>query len=180
MQQIPTVKLDRPIQSVTVIKDSIDTADQSQQLLEQVHGQKAELNELCSNFKNIVDTLAGMQSELFRRHKDDIINLAVEISRRILAHRIEENDYKIQDVIKKALDDAPTQKDIVIRLNPKDYAQIEQLTKSSEIDIAKGATFVADAGIAPAQCLLETPKGIVESFIDEHLDRIGEILKKAG
>ena len=82
--------------------------------------------------------------------------------------------------IKQALEDAPSQKDVVIRLNPKDYAQIEQLTRESEANLAKGVTFVADAGIGPAQCLLETPKGIVESIIDEHLERISEALKKAG
>ncbi len=182
MQQIPTVKLDRPIQSATAVTNEGDAAALTQQGqgLEQIQNQKAELDEVCSNFKSIVETLSAMQSELFRRHRDDIINLAVEISRRILAHRIEQDDYQIQDVIKQALGDAPTQKDIVIRLNPKDYAQIEQLTKSSEKDFAKGATFVADASIAPAQCLLETPKGIVESFIDGHLDKISEILKKAG
>ncbi len=186
MQQMPTVKLDRPVQSATVLNSrSANGTDASalspqEQALEQMQGQKAELNELCTNLKSIIETLAGMQSELFRRHKDDIVNLAVEIARKVLTHRIEQEDYKIQDVIKQTLGDAPTQKDIVIRLNPKDYTRIEQLTKADEIDFAKGATFVADAGIGPAQCLLETPKGIVESFIDEHLDRISEVLKKTG
>ena len=181
MQQMPTVKLDGPIQNVKVITNEGNAAAFTQgHGVEQIQSQKAQLDELLSNFESIVETLSAMQSELFRRHKDDIINLAVEISRRILAHRIEQDDYKIQDVIKQALDDAPTQRDIVIRLNPKDYARIEQLTKSSEKDFAKGATFVADEGIAPAQCLLETPKGIVESFIDGHLDKISEVLKKAG
>jgi flagellar assembly protein FliH len=179
MQQMPTVKLDRPIQSATVLKNNIDAAASPLQDNE-TQSQKAELIELCSNFKNIIETLAGMQSELFRRHKNDIVNLAVEIARRILGHKIEQEDYQIQDIIKQALDDAPTQKNIVIRLNPKDYARIEQLTKTSKIDFDKDITLVADAGIGPAQCLLETPKGIVESLIDEHLDRISEALKKTG
>jgi flagellar assembly protein FliH len=179
MPQIPTIKLDGPIRNAAAVTNQGDAAAMSQQGLgpEQIQSRKDRLNDLLSDFENIVETLSAMQSELFRRHKDDIINLAVEISRRILAHRIEQDDYKIQDVIKQALDDAPTQKDVIIRLNPKNYAQIEQLTKSSEKDFAKGATFVADASIAPAQCLLETPKGIVESFIDGHLDRISEALK---
>ncbi len=180
MPDIPTVKLDRPVQNATALTAGGDATDLPQQAFEQMQSQKARLDELCSNFKSIVETLAGMQSELFRRHKNDIINLAVEIARKILGHKIEQGDYQIQDVIKQALDDTPVQKDIVIRLNPKDYAQIEQLTKASEIDFAKGATFVADAGIGQAQCLLETPKGIVESLIDEHLDKISQALKKAG
>lgn len=179
MQQMPTVKLDRPLKSATALtnKDDATPMIQQERDFEQNQTAKARPNELLSNLESIIESLSSMQSELFRKHKDDIINLAVEISRRILAHRIEQDDYKIRDVIKQALEDAPTQKDIVIRLNPKDYAQIEELTKSSEKDFAKGATFVADASIAPAQCMLETPKGIIESFIDEHLDRISEVLK---
>lgn len=180
MPDVPIVKLDRLIQNATALTDDGDATALPQQGLEQMQNQKAQLDELCSNFKNIVETLAAMQSELFRRHKEDIINLAVEIARKILGHKIEQGDYQIHEVIKNALGDATIQKDIVIRLNPKDYAQIEQLTKASQMDFAKGATFVADAGIGQAQCLIETPKGIVESLIDEHLERISQALKKAG
>jgi flagellar assembly protein FliH len=183
MRQIPTVKLDRPVQNTTAVTDNTDKSGllpQQGDSLGRMQEQKTELNNLCSGLKNIIETLAGMQSQLFRQYKDDIVNLAVEIARRILKHRIEQDDYKIQDIIKQALDDAPIQKDVVIRLNPKDYTQIEQLIKACEIDFAKSATFVADSAIDPAQCLLETPKGIVESFIDGYLDRISEALKKAG
>ena len=180
-----TVKLDRTIQSATVIGSQFGNSinaesPQQPQDTVQLQIQQAALNELCSHFKSIVETLAQMQSHLFRQYKDDIINLAVEIARKILAQRVEKADYQIQDVIKQAIGDAPMQNDLVIRLNPKDYAQIEQLTKTSGLEFAKGASFVADAGISPAQCLIETPKGIVESFIDQHLDRISEALKKAG
>ena len=185
MNRTLTVKLDRPVKKVTAVSSrpapGFD-ANSSQQFnsLRLMEEQKAELDESCSNLKNIVETLADMQSELFLKHKEDIINLAVEIARKILASKIEQGDYKIQNIIKQALDDAPTQKDIVIRLNPDDYAKIEQLTKTSEMSFAKGATFVADAEINPAQCMIETPKGIVESFIEEQLERISEALKRAG
>ena len=39
--------------------------------------------------------------------------------------------------------------------------------------------FISDPKIGRAECLLESPKGIVESLINEHLDRISKALKKA-
>jgi flagellar biosynthesis/type III secretory pathway protein FliH len=41
-----------------------------------------------------------------------------------------------------------------------------------------GISFVGDPNIGQAECVLETPKGIIESFINEHIERLGEALKK--
>lgn len=175
-----TVKLDRTITSAAIVQQNNGAQYASQELTEQSRMQKIQLEKVCANLRNIVETLAGMESVLFNRYKDEIINLAVEISRKVLAHRIEQDDYKIADVIKQALEDSPAQNEIVIRLNPKDYAQVEKLSRDASLDFAKGVTFVSDAAISQAQCLLETPKGIVESFIDEHLEKISAALKKTG
>jgi len=180
MQKTPSVQLDTPIQSAVVLGSNGTGGDPAALLSQQTPGQKTHTAELCSNLQKITQTLAQMQSELFRRYKDDIINLAVEIARRIIAYKIEKGDYQIQEIIAQVLNDAPVKNDVVIRLNPDDWARIEQLTKAHEIDFAQGVTFVADPKIAAAQCLLETPKEIIESFIDEHLDRISEALKKTG
>ncbi|MFA5423434.1 MAG: FliH/SctL family protein [Phycisphaerae bacterium] len=179
MPDVLTIQLDRPIAGAAV-QQNCDAQYASQEDAARLQVQKAQLAQTCSNLRNIVETLAGMESVLFSRYKDEIINLAVEISRKVLAHRIEQDDYKIADVIKQALEDSPVQNEIVIRLNPKDYAQVEKLSKDGSLDFAKGVTFVSDAAISPAQCLLETPKGIVESFIDEHLEKISAALKKTG
>lgn len=178
MQKTPSVQLDTPIQSAVVVGSHGD--DPAALASRQTPGQKTDTAELCSNLQKIAGTLAQMQSELFCRYKDDIVNLAVEIARRIIAYKVEQGDYQIQEIVKQVLDDAPVKNDIIIRLNPDDLARIEQLTKAHEIDFAQGVTFVADPKVVPAQCLVETPKGIIESFVDEHLDRITEALKKAG
>jgi flagellar biosynthesis/type III secretory pathway protein FliH len=187
MPQTFNIQLERPIQGATLLASqsasgAMASASQADhmQMLQEIHSRKDELTAMSLKLKSIVDTLARLQSEQFARHKEDIANLAVEIARKILAYKVEHGDYEIQEIIKQALDDAPVAEDIVIRLNPQDYAQLEHLMKSPEINIAKGATFVSDVKIEPAQCVLETPKGIIESFIDQHLDKISEALKKAG
>jgi flagellar assembly protein FliH len=179
MQKSPVVQLDKPITGAAVVTDN--SGEENETLLaRQSPAEKARTEKLLANLQNITETLAATESQLLRRHKEDIVNLAVEIARRIIACKVEQGDYQIQEIIKQVLDNAPVKNDIVIRLNAEDHARIEQLTKAHEIDFAKGVTFVADANISPAQCVCETPKGIIESFIDEHLDRITEALKKTG
>jgi flagellar biosynthesis/type III secretory pathway protein FliH len=181
MQKTPSVQLDTPIQSAVVLgAHGADSDGPADLLAQRAPGQKTQTAEMCSNLQKIVTTLSQTQGELFCRYKEDIINLAVEIARRIIAYKIEQGDYQIQEIIRQVLNDAPVKNDIVIRLNPGDWNRIEQLTRAHEIDFAQGVTFVADPKIAAAQCLLETPKGIIESFVDEHLDRISEALRKTG
>ena len=40
--------------------------------------------------------------------------------------------------------------------------------------------FTPDWSIGRGECLVETPKGIVKSFLEEHLERISEALQKVG
>ena len=39
-----------------------------------------------------------------------------------------------------------------------------------------GIKFVSDQNIGPAECTLESPKGTIESKINEHLDQIAKTL----
>jgi flagellar biosynthesis/type III secretory pathway protein FliH len=90
---------------------------------------------------------------------------------------VEEGEYEIESIIKEAISNSPTRQDIVVRLNPDDLSQYEQLReKESSADLA-GVKFVPDANIGRAECVLETPKGIIESLIEQHLEQVGKALK---
>ena len=43
----------------------------------------------------------------------------------------------------------------------------------------KTRKLVGDAGIGPGQCVVETDKGMVEYFIEEHLKQVSEALMGA-
>ncbi len=173
------VNLDRPIADVTVLGGATDAAS-PQAAAEQIENQKAQVSQLCATLANIVETLNDFQTSLISGHKDDIAKLAVEIAAKILARKVEQGDYEIEAIIKQALEGVEIAEDIVVRLNPKDHAQIKEMVKSSQDDSFKSLVFVADSGIAPAECLLETPQGKIESHIEEQLNRVTEALINAG
>ena len=92
--------------------------------------------------------------------------------------KVEDGDYKIESIIKEAINNAPTRQDIVIHLNPEDLTECQKALKEEPDGALNDIKFVSDSNIGRAECLLESPKGIVESLINEHLERISKALKK--
>jgi flagellar biosynthesis/type III secretory pathway protein FliH len=126
-----------------------------------------------------VTKLNHFYETVFAEQKEEITKLSMEIARKVLMQKVEDGDYKIESIIKEALNNAPTHQDVVVHLNPEDLTDCQKvLGENPDSDLAN-VKFVSDSEIGRAECLLESPKGIVESLINEHLDRISKALKKA-
>ncbi len=171
MPETLTVKLDKPIASVRGLNDS-NGADQSNPM------QKATFSQVCRALKSLVDKLNKFYDEVFAGHKEEIAKLSVEIARKILLQQVQEGNYEIESIVKEAIKNSPTHQDIVANLNPEDLAQLQALQKEDATGDFAGVKFVSDPNIGKAECRLETPKGVIESLIDEQLERIGNALKK--
>lgn len=181
MQQL-MIKLDRHIETVNVLRHtdgSFDTLKKTEHNIEQdLTKNNAHSAQLLSILKTIKETLSRFQEATFAKYSQDIARLSVEIARKVLEQKIKDNDYEIESIINQALDGLTIKQNIVVRLNPKDHKQIEELLKNSEIPDFHGLAFVADERISPAECILETPQGKIESLIEEKLHRITEALTK--
>ena len=143
-----------------------------------LEGQAQELAQLCRTVGSIAGKLKGLYEETIGRSRGDIARLAVEIARKILMHKTSEGDYSIQAIVEEALKRAPTRQNIVIRLNPQDLAACQKLQLDDPDGPLAHLEFVPDFELARADCLVETPKGIIKSFVEEHLERIGEALRQ--
>ena len=151
----------------------------SAQLTEQeLNDGRAVFSQVNGALKGAADKLNDFCDKAFAGHKEEIAKLSVEIARKILVQKVEDGDYEIESIIKEALDNAPARQDVVVHLNPEDLSQYQKLREEDPSEDLTGIKFVPDANIGRAECLLETPKGIIESLIDRHLEQIGSALKK--
>ncbi len=64
-------------------------------------------------------------------------------------------------------------------MNPQDAPLCQQLQEEQPDSEFAKLQFAADWSIARANCLIETPKGVVRSFVEEGLERIREALEKS-
>lgn len=193
MSRALTVHLERPITLIKVLNNYGVDAELSghgrvnsavrtdhAKLTQDLKAQKTEVLQTCQTLKELVDKLNKFYTEAFSGHKEEIARLAVEIAGKILMQDVEKGNYKIETIVKEALKNVPTRQDVVVHLNPEDLDTFQKLQQDEldKIGTLDGMKFIADSNIGRAECLVDSPKGIIESLIDEHLKRIAEALKK--
>ncbi len=185
-----TVHLDRPIGLTNICEKDFEKLDTGYSILaptsdenpesrmQDVEAQRAALSQANQALREVIARLNEFYETTFAAHKEEIARLSVEIARKILAQKVENGDYKIEPIIKEALSNAPVRQDVVVHLNPADLAEWQKLRENESSEDFTGIKFVPDANIGRAECVLETPKGIIESLIDQHLEQIGKALRK--
>ena len=188
-----TVSLDKPITSAEFIDESAvgiggrvpglaqanSAANAVQISAQNSEAQENTFSQTCQAINGVVTKLNQFYEKVFAEQKEEIAKLSVEIARKVLMQKVEDGDYEIQTIIKEALNSAPTKQDIVVHLNPEDLAECQKAIQNESDGTLADIKFVSDSNIGRAECLLESPKGTVESLINEHLDRISKALKKA-
>ncbi|MGE5294498.1 MAG: FliH/SctL family protein [Solirubrobacterales bacterium] len=140
--------------------------------------QKGLFSQSCQTVGAIAANLDKLYQETLANNRVDIVKLAVEIARRIVKQQVTQGDYDIQAIVEEALKSAPTRQEIVIRLNPDDLPACQQHQQENPGGPFADLTFTADWSIGRGECVVETPKGVVKSFIEEHLEHISEALQK--
>jgi len=197
MPQMQTISLMQPITRAYVIHAPGDesgdalplecepeppVASQTEQarLLLDLEQQKSKLSQLLETVHGLTNGLHELHDQTLAHNRVEIARLAVEIARKILMYKVGKGDYEIQAIVEEALKRAPTHQNIVVRLNPEDLPRCQQLRQENPQGPFADLELTADWSIGRGACVVETPKGIVKSFIEEHLERIGEALGKVG
>ncbi|MCP4613804.1 MAG: hypothetical protein GY845_34375 [Planctomycetes bacterium] len=188
-----TVSLEKPITSAEFIEESAvgiggpvpglaQTNSAANAVQNSAQNSEVQENKFPQTFQainGVVTKLNQFYEKVFAEQKEEIAKLSVEIARKVLMQKVEDGDYEIQSIIKEALNSAPTKQDIVVHLNPEDLTECQKALQNEPEGTLADIKFVSDSNIGRAECLLESPKGTIESLINEHLDRISKALKKA-
>jgi len=192
MSQTLTVHLERPITLVRTLDNCPDgtgpglsgdggmnSAPEGQgRLVQDLEREKAAVAQVCETLNGLADKLSQFCDKLLAEQKEEVAKLSVEIARKILVQKVQKGDYEIESIVEEALKNAPSRQDVVVHLNPEDLAACKRVQADVPGSSLAGIKLVADPNIGRAECLLESPKGIIKSFIDEQIERIGEALEK--
>lgn len=186
------VNLAKPIKSASILNDypgdvessitgAMNPSANTEQikLIEDLKTQKNSYSKACRTLQGVTSKLNQVYDEIFASRKEEIAKLSVEIARKILMRKVEDGDYEIETIVRETLKSAPTHQDLVVHLNPHDLAACQKTQQNDGSGTLAGIKFVADHSIGQAECVLESPKGTIESLIEEHLEKIGKALKKA-
>ncbi len=151
---------------------------QSDDLLRELQHQKDKLAQLLQTVNSMAEGLRTLHEQTLAGNHAEIAKLAVEIARRILMYKAGKGDYEIQAIVEEALKQAPTRQHVIVHLNPGDLPPCQQLQQENPQSPWAELELTADWSVGRGECLVETPKGIVRSFLEEHLERISEALQR--
>ena len=193
MSQTLTVNFEKPIISAKVISgftDAVESklsdpgradsgANNEKVLLQDLEAQKAVFLQACQTLDGVIARLNQFCEKLYAGHREEIARLSVEIARKILMQKVENGDYEIESIIKEVLNNAPGSQDVIVHLNPEDIEKCRKAQQDEPGGVLAGVKLISDSNIGRAECLLESPKGIIKSLIDDNLERIGKALEKA-
>ncbi len=186
-----TIRLARPIAAVRVAAGpaggvgphgsggppALAAEDLELEVQRRVQAERAQLHAACQALMEASCRLQEFRGDLVRDAESQLVDLATGIARKILMQEIEAGRHEIEPIVRAALARVPQHQDVVVHLNPEDWARCPLAQPAEGEAPPEHVRFVADPEIGRAECVVETPEGIVESTLDAHLSEIGEALK---
>jgi len=175
-----TIRLPRPLAAVSMHGAEPTAEERVARTAQAAAEELAALQQARAALQQAVARLEDLQGEIFRQAEEQLVDLAVEIARKVLAQEIEADRYKIDPIVHEALSNVPGSREIIVHLHPEDLSRCELAGEPGEADAAgkdRRLRFVADPGIPKAQCVLETSQGFVESAPERQLTEISKVLK---
>jgi flagellar assembly protein FliH len=146
-----------------------------QQAREELERDRQRLALACQAVAKAAGQLQQAQAALAAEAEEQLRGLAVEIARKVLVQEVQAGRYEIDPIVAEAMRHVPSRRNVVVHLHPDDYAQCEMARQLAED--SDGIRFVADPNLQPAECILETSEGVVESSVEANLQSIDAALQ---
>lgn len=127
--------------------------------------------------KNALETFLNTKQEVFEYIAPDILEISIEIAKKIVKKEIEQDPQILLNSILEVLKTIPRDEAKVnIRVNPDQVASAKEGLPEiiSSIGIEARINIISDNTIEAGSCILETSNGIVDATIDTQLEIIKE------
>lgn len=134
--------------------------------------------EIREKAKGMLEEAHRVTREYVDSQRQEIAGLAFCIAEKIIKCQIDMNESVVFNIVKDSIDAAVVKNQVVIRINPMDYALVE--CRMEELSKLIGESIIInlirDGEIGRGGCRIESESTIVDAAIDSQLQNIKEIL----
>lgn len=170
-----------PIRSICLLdKQTMDETARNRAAAAELEQTRKTLAQVCAALEKAAAELEAYRATLFSSHREQIVRLSLEIAAKILAKEVSEGNYAIEKIVMDALQSAPPAKQTTLRLNPEDAKAFEKAAAEQNLSLPAHLEVAADWAVKPAECIIDSELGMVESIIKDHLEHISEALLGTG
>ncbi|MCE5279980.1 MAG: FliH/SctL family protein [Planctomycetaceae bacterium] len=173
----PVLHLEGKLMSVSVAGIAPGAGSDLMDLQRELAAERAATVQARQAMEQAASELVRLLHELPIGLEKQLATLALEIARKVICREIDAGRYEIDAIVAQALEGIDTRRGgVAVRLNPADLER-SGLARGAAGD---GAVFQADAAIKPGQCRIETPDGVAEWTLDNHMEQIARALTGSG
>jgi flagellar assembly protein FliH len=133
-----------------------------------------QLQSVLPAFRAAVDSLQVERNRWLATWEGAAVGLAASIAEKILRHELTRRPELSGDIICEALELAAGQPHVRLRLNSRDLEQLQACGHEAlgRLAAVGQAEFIADDGITPGGCVIETRHGVIDAQLETQLARI--------
>lgn len=136
--------------------------------------ENAALGDVSGNFQRTLEELALIRERAIKENELEIIDLALDVARKIIGAELHNDPQTVAKVISNAISMLGVQEDLIVRVNPEDKVLLSKGTA----DFLSAVKLVSDPAIARGGAVLESSGGKLDAQIEEQLAEIEKSLKK--
>ena len=165
---------------IDLVNQDNGSVQQSRQVAAEAEQRQQQLVRTTSILEALAKHIEQSLGGLLTTYRQEIAALAVDIARRVVQGRIENNDYEITAMIENALSGLTVSPDVVVYMHPDDLAVCERVQQDHPDGPLHALHFMADGSLGPSDFRMETQRGVIRSVAREKLDKIEKALIRAG
>lgn len=127
---------------------------------------------------DLLNSLSVLKKNYLAEQADDILDLIMLITKKMLNVAIEYKPEVIASIVKKVLEETSEAESITIKVNPIHMPFLD-FTNENILDLVKNKfTVEPDSGIKPGDCIVVTEKGFIDAQIDEQMQYLKKVIKE--
>lgn len=120
------------------------------------------------------ETIHNLRDKIFRESEDEIINLVMLITRKVILREVTQDRSILAGVVQNALAGLSAREEITVRINPDDYLFVtsgrDELLHSELLN--ERLLLKPDPSVASGFCHVETSMGTIDASLEGQLDQI--------
>jgi flagellar assembly protein FliH len=137
-----------------------------------------QLESLLPALRQAADGLRGARQECLAQWEQQVVHLAAAMAARVIRRELARSPEIALNLVREALELAAGSPQVRIHLHPADYASLGKQIEAIAAEVSRlgPASLMADEGVTPGGCRVETRFGAIDQQIESQLARIEEEL----
>lgn len=135
----------------------------------------AKASDLLSLLESTVEEAVRLRAASLRALEDDFLKLSVFLADKVIRKAVEADISWLKPIIKEALEALGTVDQMVVLLNPVDYALLQNYQQDLSLTRTK-LVFEQDPSITQGGCLIESETGLIDARLERRLGKLAHHL----